>query len=270
MTQQYIHALALGLDPAWRRRTDAERHSDAAAFAAVVDAPDVRTFTYSMVGLEPGTDLLIWRLADSLDALEKAAAIALRTGVGRWFTVRQSFLGLIGDSQYVARPTRQEQSLFDGDRARYLVVYPFTKSTEWYLLSKDVRQGVMNGHMKVGHQYPQVRQLLAYSFGLDDQDFVVAYETDDLPAFGALVRDLRGTESRRSTVRDTPILTGIHRPIREILALLGADEVDLPTAADRRRIPADAAPHAVAPADAVAPDAATSDEAPFRIPEPVR
>ena len=75
---------------------------------------------------------------------------------------------------------------------------------------------------KAGHEYPQIRQLLAYSFGIDDQDFVVAYETDDLLAFGSLVRDLRATESRRSTVRDTPILTGIHRPVQEILHLLGA------------------------------------------------
>jgi chlorite dismutase len=229
MTQQYIHALALGLDPAWRRTSDADRRADADAFAAVVQQPGVRTFTYSMVGLEPRTDLLIWRLGESLDALEEAAAAALRTGVGRWLTVSQSFLGLIGDSQYVARPTRQEQSLFEGDRSRYLVVYPFTKSAEWYLQSREVRQGIMNGHMKVGHQYPQVRQLLAYSFGLDDQDFIVAYETDDLPAFGALVRDLRGTESRRSTIRDTPILTGVHRPIREILALLGAETTETRT-----------------------------------------
>jgi chlorite dismutase len=101
-------------------------------------------------------------------------------------------------------------------------VYPFTKSTDWYLLSREARQGVMNEHMRVGHEYPMVRQALAYSFGLDGQDFVVAYETDDLIAFGDLVRALRGTESRRSTVRDTPILLGIHRPIGEILSLLGA------------------------------------------------
>jgi chlorite dismutase len=231
MTDQYVHALALGLDPAWRRLPDSQRQADADAFAAVVQQPGVRTFTYSTIGIEAGCDLLIWRLGDSLEAVEEASAAALRTGIGRWLSVRESFLGLIGDSQYVARPSRQEQSLFEGERSRYLVVYPFTKSTEWYLTSKEVRQGVMNGHMKIGHQYPQVRQLLAYSFGLDDQDFIVAYETDDLPAFGALVRELRGTESRRSTVRDTPILTGVHRPIRQILGLLGAgaaDETDRP------------------------------------------
>jgi len=81
---------------------------------------------------------------------------------------------------------------------------------------------VMNEHMRVGHEYPMVRQALAYSFGLDSQDFVVAYETDDLAAFGDLVRALRATESRRSTVADSPILIGVHRPLDEILTLLGA------------------------------------------------
>lgn len=223
MSGTYIQALALGLDPAWRRLPPGQRTSDAECFAAVIDeVPSVRTFTYSMIGLQAGSDLLVWRLAPELDALEEAAAVLLRTGLGTWLTVRESFIGLIGSSQYVVRATSQEQSLFEGQRPRYLVVYPFTKSSEWYLLGKEVRQKVMNEHMRVGHQYPQVRQLLAYSFGLDDQDFVVAYETDDLPAFGALVRELRGTESRRSTVSDTPILTAVHRPIREILAMLGA------------------------------------------------
>ena len=188
------------------------------------------TETYSLIGLKPGVDLLVWRLSDTLDALETEAARILRSGMGRWLTVRESFVGLIRDSQYVAKPTSQEQSMFDGERSRYIIVYPFTKSTEWYLSSKEVRQGSMNEHMKVGRAYPQVRQLLAYSFGLDDQDFVVAYETDDLPAFSALVRDLRSTDGRRSTVRDTPILTGIHRTIGEIVALLGADEAAVPEA----------------------------------------
>jgi chlorite dismutase len=223
MSGPFIHALALGLDPAWRRLPESERRSSGATFAAALDAvPSVRTITYSMIGLQPGVDLLLWRLADSVDELEEAAAAALRTGLGSWLTVRESFLGHIASSQYVTKPTSQEQSLFTGERSRYLVVYPFTKSTDWYLTPKEVRQGVMNGHMKVGHAYPDIRQLLAYSFGLDDQDFVVAYETDDLARFGDLVRDLRGTESRRSTVSDTPILAAIHRPIGRILELLGA------------------------------------------------
>ena len=223
MPDAYVHALALGLDPAWRRLPDEARREGAAGFAAAVGTErPVITETYSLIGIKAGVDLLVWRMAPSLDALEEAAARGLRTGLGRWMTVRHSFVGLVRELQYVAKPTSQEQSLFEGKRSRYLVVYPFTKTADWYLTSREVRQGSMNEHMKVGRAYPQVRQLLAYSFGLDDQDFLVAYETDDLPAFSSLVRDLRGTDGRRSTVRDTPILTAIHRPIGEILEMLGA------------------------------------------------
>jgi chlorite dismutase len=219
----FVQALALGLDPAWRRLPDDERCEDAQAFTkAVDDAPGVTTHCYSMIGLQPGGDLLIWRLSPSLDDLEEAAAAALRSGLGRWMRVSESLLGVIQPSQYVKRPTAQEQSLFSGERSRYLVVYPFTKSSEWYLLGREARQGIMNEHMRVGHEYPQVRQLLAYSFGIDDQDFLVAYETDDLAVFGDLVRALRSTESRRSTVSDAPILIGIRRPLAEITRLLGA------------------------------------------------
>jgi chlorite dismutase len=224
---RYVRALAFGLDPAWRRLDAAQRRSTADAFVkALAPGVGVVTETYSLIGLKPGIDLLVWQLAGSVDALEEESARLLRSGLGRWLAVRESFTGLISDSQYVVRPTTQEQTLFEGDRARYLIVYPFTKTTEWYLTSREVRQGSMNEHMRVGHTYPQVRQLLAYSFGLDNQDFLVAYETDELPAFSALVRDLRATESRRSTLRDTPILLGIHRPAAEIVELLGASGSD--------------------------------------------
>jgi chlorite dismutase len=220
---RYVHALALGLDAAWRRLPEDDRCRSAAELAAAVGAEsEVTTFSYSMVGLQAGTDLLLWSLASSLDALEEKSASVLRSGMGQWMTVTESFLGIIQPSQYVKKPTAQEQSLFTGKRSRYLIVYPFTKSTDWYLLGREARQGIMNEHMRVGHDFPEVRQLLANSFGVDDMDFLVAYETDDLPKFGELVRALRGTDSRRSTVRDTPILTGIHRPIAEITALLGA------------------------------------------------
>ncbi len=223
----YVQALALRIDPGWRRLDDAIRRVDAGhlpAWLALESDRSIRTYAYSSVGLEAGVDLLLWRFGPSIDALEESAAALLRDGVGRWLSVTYSLIGRIGPSQYVRKPTGQEQSPFDGERARYLIVYPFTKSTDWYLEAQETRQKVMNEHMRIGHQYPMVRQALAYSFGLDAQDFVVAYETDDLPAFGDLVRALRSSESRRSTVSDTPILLGVHRPMDEITRLLGAPE----------------------------------------------
>ena len=221
---RFVHALALGLDPEWRRQPAEQRCRDAEELCAAVSAQsDVTTYPYSTIGLKIGVDMMLWSLAPSLEALEEKNARVLRSGMGAWMVARQSFLGIIRPSQYVKHPTAQEQSLFSGARSKYLVVYPFTKSSDWYLLPQAERQRVMNEHMKVGHRFKQVRQLLANSFGVDDMDFLVAYETDDLVAFGDLVRELRGTESRRSTVRDIPILTAVHRPIDEITKLLGAE-----------------------------------------------
>lgn len=221
--EQVVHALGLRLDPHWRRQPAEARVESVRQLSDLLQQPgDVRTFTYSSVGLQPGVDLLAWSLGPSLEAIEERAAAILRTGLGSWMSVGESFLGVIRPSQYVKKPTPQEQSLFAGERCKYLIVYPFTKSTDWYLLGQEQRQAVMNEHIKVGHRYQQVSQLLAYSFGVDDMDFLVAYETNDLSGFVELVRELRGTESRRSTVRDTPILSAVHRSVDEIGRLLGS------------------------------------------------
>ena len=220
--EHFVHAWLLRLDPAWRRQPESERRRDVDDFCAAVSRTEQRLtqHAYSTIGLRAEGDLLLWRMASRLEDVEESAADLLASGVGRWMSTAMSMVGLTRPSQYVKRPTTQEQSLFEGERSRYLVVYPFVKSSEWYLTPAEERQEVMRGHMKVGHGYPQVRQLLAYSFGLDDQEFIVAYETDDLLAFQDLVRALRETESRRATVRDTPIITGIHRPVGEVLAML--------------------------------------------------
>jgi len=220
----FVHVLALRLDPAWRRLPDDVRGKEAAAFekAATSAAERVRTFTYSMVGLRADVDLLFWRLGPSVEALEETSASLLQAGVGRYMTAAHALLGMVRPSTYVKKQTAQEQAMFSGERRAYLIVYPFVKTTDWYLLDREARQVMMNEHIKVGHQYPMVQQLLAYSFGLDDQEFIVAYETDDLQAFLDLVHALRMTQGRKYTLRDTPILVGIHRPLRAILALLGA------------------------------------------------
>jgi chlorite dismutase len=220
--ERFVHAWLLRLDPAWRRRAADDRRADIDAFCAAASRAEGRLLqlSYSTVGLRAEGELLLWRMADRIEDVEETAADLLSAGLGRRATPALSMVGMTRPSQYVKRPTTQEQSLFSGERSRYLVVYPFVKSTEWYLAPAEERQEVMKGHMRIGHAYPQVRQLLAYSFGLDDQEFIVAYETDDLVAFQDLVRDLRSTESRRSTVRDTPIVTGVHRPLGEILGML--------------------------------------------------
>jgi len=221
--RHFVHVLALEVDPAWRRRSPEQRHADAVELAAAAQlaAGRVTTYTYSMIGTRADASLLFWRLGTSFEELEETAALILRSGLGAWCRIGYSMIGLVRPSSYVKERTPQEEAMFSGERSRYIIVYPFVKTTEWYLLDEAERRRQMSEHIRVGRKYPMIQQLLAYSFGLDDQEFIVAYETDDLQAFQDLVRDLRATDGRRATVRDTPQLVGVHRPLGEILDLLG-------------------------------------------------
>jgi chlorite dismutase len=220
---QFIKYTLFKVDPAWRRRPTAERRKGRAEFAAAVKncSSKIRTYSYSTVGLKAEGDLLLWQVTASLETLQESTAELLQTGLGRYLEIRYSLLGLIRPSHYVKRQAAQEQALSQPDRLRYLILYPFVKTIDWYLMSQEARQGMMNEHIRVGHQFPSVRQVLAYSFGMDDQEFVVTYETDRLEDFQDLVMALRATEARRYTLRDTPIFVGIHRPLPDALELLG-------------------------------------------------
>ncbi|MCH7662836.1 MAG: chlorite dismutase family protein [Chloroflexi bacterium] len=127
--------------------------------------------------------------------------------------------GFTKPSQYTKTRSTQEIDPFSKKRKPYLVIYPFAKTPEWYLMSREARQGMMNEHIKIGKQYPEIKQLLLYSFGLQDQEFVVVYETDDLTKFSDLVYELRDTEARRYTLFDTPVITAIYHPAEETLNL---------------------------------------------------
>jgi chlorite dismutase len=219
---RFVQYLAFKTDPAWRRLPDAERKTGREQFALELDRGEgIRSYAYSTLGLKSDTDLFLWRMSEAPEPLQESLSCLLLTGLGRYVEVTHSFVGLIRPSTYVRRQDTQEQAIFEQERQRYLVVYPFSKTIEWYLMSKEARQGMMNEHIRIGHEYPMVRQLLVYSTGLDDQEFIVSYETNELEAFQRLVIALRDTEARRYTLRDTPIFTCVYRPPKETLSLLG-------------------------------------------------
>ncbi len=219
---RFVQYLALKADPAWRRLPEGERRLGREQFAQELErAVGIRSYAYSTLGLKSDTDLFLWRMSEAPGPLQESLNCLLLTGLGRYLEISHSFVGLIRPSTYVRRQDTQEQAIFELDRQRYLIVYPFTKTAEWYLMSKEARQGMMNEHIRIGHEYPTVRQLLVYSTGLDDQEFVVSYETEELEAFQRLVIALRDTEARRYTLRDTPIFTCVFRSLPETLGLLG-------------------------------------------------
>jgi chlorite dismutase len=174
-------------------------------------------------GTGNNVDLVIWSALEVNDANDPAVFFEKFTKAMNPYRhlVKQkdSLWGFTRPSQYSKARSRQESDPFAETRASYLIIYPFSKTTEWYLMSREARQGMMNEHIRIGKQYDDIRQLLLYSFGLQNQEFVVVYETDDLTRFSDLVNELRDTEARRYTLRDTPLHTAIYHPAEETLAL---------------------------------------------------
>jgi chlorite dismutase len=219
----FAHFLCLRADPLWRRLADEERAQGRQAFVKVVEeaAPDIVTTSYSGIGFRTDTDLVLWRRGDSARAMQEMTARLLQTGIGAYLQPTHSLFGFTRPSTYTRRPTAQEQAIEEERHGEYLVVYPFTKTIDWYLMSKEARQGMMNEHMRVGHGYADVSQTLLYATGLTDAEFIVAYETNDLARFQSLVIDLRATEARRYTLRDTPVITAVHQSLDTALGMIG-------------------------------------------------
>jgi chlorite dismutase len=179
------------------------------------------THLYSVFPARVDADFLVWS-AWGVEGNDLAASAF--TGYGkaleafrRYVRPAQSLWGFTRPSMYSRGKSEQDMHPLEGDRARYLVVYPFSKTKEWYLMSLDARQGMMNEHIKIGKQFFDVKQLLLYSFGLQDQEFVVSYEMEELPRFSELVNALRSTEGRKYTLLDTPLVTGFLMTAEEFL-----------------------------------------------------
>ena len=172
---------------------------------------------------ETGIDLILWSALtadDKADASRFFERLALADNPYRsLIEVKDSLWGFTRPSQYSKARSKQEIDPFAETRQPYLIIYPFSKTTEWYLMSREARQGMMNEHIRIGKQFEDIRQLLLYSFGLQNQEFVVVYETDDLARFSDLVNELRDTEARRFTSKDTPLHTAIYHPAEETLKL---------------------------------------------------
>jgi chlorite dismutase len=215
-------------DAAWRRLPDEVRAKDKAEFARAVEeaADEMMVRSYTLVGIRGDTDLLLWNASPDLDLIRKHGSRLLNTGLGRWATQPYCYLAMTKQSVY--KDPTEGQDTPAGRRLvvrptgrKYLFVYPFVKTRDWYLMPLEQRQEAMGTHITVGHKFPTVKLNTAYSFGIDDQEFVVAFETDIPADFLDLVMALRETQSSKYTLRDTPIFTCVQSSIQEALDAIG-------------------------------------------------
>ena len=215
--------------PEWRRRDSADRARDKEEFLAAL-----RTFsdehylrTYSLVGTRGDCDLMVRALAPTLDPIHELHVLLNQSGLMRWAEISHSYLAMTKESIYSDEPMPLEPR--PGSDAKYLIVYPMWKKREWYLLAPEERMRIMRGHIETGKRYTGIDINTAYSYGLDDQEFVVSFNADDPAEFLDLVQELRSTESSAYTESETPIFTCISASVERALAALDGFAVAVPT-----------------------------------------
>jgi chlorite dismutase len=214
----------LKVDPAWRRLPDEQRAADKREFAAACEdfAAERLLRAFSTVGTRGDTDMMLLSQATNLERIHEFHVVLAQSGLMKWCSIPYSFLAMTKPSEYSDESRLEVRPA----HAKYLFVYPFVKTREWYGLPAEERWRIMQEHIKVGREFPQIDLNTSYSFGLDDQEFVVAFEGDDPAAFLDLVQKLRTTESSRYTKRDTPTFTCVSCSVERALSAL--DGVAIP------------------------------------------
>ncbi|MCW2925797.1 MAG: cld2 [Thermoleophilia bacterium] len=216
------------LAPEWRRLPEADRERQKTELAEVLDAWSERIVlgTYTAVGIRPDIDLMTWRATPDLDLLQQCQTDIASTELGTYLETPYAYLATTKGSQYTKAA---EQAGFRKPRPvsvtptdkRYFIVYPFVKQRRWYALPAEERGRMMRDHAMIGRRYPGVTLNTAFSFGIDDQEFMTAFETDSVHDFLDLMMEMRASEASAYTERDTPIFTTIKLSARDALDTLG-------------------------------------------------
>ncbi|MCL2770243.1 MAG: chlorite dismutase family protein [Solirubrobacterales bacterium] len=227
--RHFVKYTFLTVDPAWRRQPGEQRARDKREFlAACEDFADGHMLqSFSLVGTRADAELLLISEAENLDRIHEFHVVLSQSGLMKWAHMPHSFLGMRKSSEY----SEDVRTISRAFRGRYLFVYPFVKVREWYGLPSEERWRIMQNHIEVGREYPGVDNHTTYSFGLDDQEFVVAFDTDDVGTFLDLVQRLRTTEASRYTARDTPSFTCIAATLPRALGALDGEPIALEVAA---------------------------------------
>ncbi len=215
--------------PEWRRLPREEKAVHKQAFADVLarwNKPgEFLSLTYSTMGTRGDVDMCVWTIGYAVDELNRMRAELMATPLGGYLTTPHNFLAMTKRSQYSI--DREDESEGEGRGAirpggqKYNFIYPFWKTRPWYLLSAAERKRLMDEHIRIGLLYPRVKLNTTYSFGLDDQEFVVAFETNFPEDFLDLVQQLRETEISMYTLKDFPIFSCVRLKPMEMLDRLG-------------------------------------------------
>jgi chlorite dismutase len=218
--QYYFNFSFFKVDPKWRWMADLAKEESAKEVENVIKNSGIMFRSYSNLGLRDDADFLLWFSAKTVEEIQIVIEKLYKTVFGKYIIPSRTYLSCTRPSLYV-----QEQKahgfVTGTDPKKHVVVYPFTKTREWYLLPKEKRQEIMDEHIEVSKKYPQVILNTTYSFGIHDEDFMLAFEVDDIRDFQDLIMELRETQVSTYVKNDIPMIVCVKKDIVPLISSLG-------------------------------------------------
>lgn len=220
-TITYLNFSFYKVDSKWRWLNDIGKEEAAKEFSSLIEVANtkMKVRTYSTLGLRKESDFMIWGISDSLEKIQVLTSKVYGTVLGKYIEASEVYLSTSRPSVYSNQVT--PSFMKNDEPLKYNIVYPFIKSREWYLLPFEKRNDMMKEHINVGKKFPQIRLNTSYSFGISDQDFMLAFETDNLMDFQDLIIKLRETQVSRHVLKDTPMIVCVYKNIFDIIKSLG-------------------------------------------------
>jgi chlorite dismutase len=216
------------VSPEWRKLPESERQPAREEFATLLkkwaSSNDMTVVPYCSVGLRSKCDFFLWRICYSAECLQSMYVEMMRTRFGTLLNAEHSMLGMTRRSQYKIgheHYRHAEAGLVEVGKQRYLTVFPYVKTRSWYQLPFEERQRIVREFISVGEDFPRARMNTLYSFGIDDQDFIVVLESDHLADFVDAQMRLRETQNSAYTERVTPVYCGLRCTPEEMLERVG-------------------------------------------------
>ncbi len=218
--QYYFNFSFFKVDPKWRWMADLAKNESAKEVENIINNSGIMFRSYSNLGLRDDSDFLFWFAAKTIGEIQTAIEKLYKTVFGKYITPSMTYLSCTRPSIYVQE--QKTQGFITGDEPKkHVIIYPFTKTREWYLLPKEKRQEIMNEHIEVSKKYPQITLNTTYSFGIHDEDFMLAFEVDDIRDFQDLIMDLRETQVSSYVKNDIPMIVCVKKDIVPLISSLG-------------------------------------------------
>jgi chlorite dismutase len=218
--QYYFNFSFFKVDPKWRWMADLAKEESAKEVENIIKNSGIMYRTYSNLGLRDDADFMFWFAAKTVNEIQIVIEKLYKTVFGKYIIPSRTYLSCTRPSLYVQE--QKAQGFVTGtDPKKHVIVYPFTKTREWYLLPKEKRQEIMDEHIEVSKKYPQVILNTTYSFGIHDEDFMLAFEVDDIRDFQDLIMDLRETQVSSYVKNDIPMIVCVKKDIIPLITSMG-------------------------------------------------